>query len=220
MYALLLVYTTLLSITTEILTFFARPVNTGMSDNLIILPLYDSEARIVPAWYDNLWHVYNCFHTHTLEWLSKRLLSENENWHRNHECLEHRLQLAPDSASSKRLHNMCVKITESIEKVVDRPLSPIGTKLWLDLPGFQCPYHADSDMILVTYQVYLWGHGGGVPGTSFCQTPAIRQGQSPEIEIPFEPNTGYINLNIDQKVHHARNCDGIRLSVCFQWQAA
>jgi len=74
---------------------------------------------------------------------------------------------------------------------------------------------------MVTYQVYLWGYGGSVYGTAFCELPtATIDNPGNEIEMPFEPNTGYINLNIDQKVHHARNCDGIRLSACFQWQAA
>jgi hypothetical protein len=216
-YALLLVYTTLLSITTEILTFFARPVNTGMTTHRI----HGSDAQVVPAAFPNLWQVSNCFDSETFEWLKNLPLAHNERWHRDQDCLEYRLQLTTDSESHAKLRDLSASMTGAMEQIVGRSLRPTMNKVWLDLPYFHCPYHADADLLMVTYQVYLWGYGGSVYGTAFCELPtATIDNPGQEIEMPFEPNTGYINLNIDQKVHHARNCDGIRLSACFQWQAA
>jgi hypothetical protein len=99
-YALLLVYTTLLSITTEILTFFAKPVNTGMTVHRI----HSSNAEVVPAAYPNLWRVTNCFDPETFDWLKNLPLAHNERWHRDHDCLEYRLQLTTDSESTARIN--------------------------------------------------------------------------------------------------------------------
>jgi len=215
-YALLLVYTTLLSITTEILTFFARPVNTGMTTHRI----HGSDAEVVPAAFPNLWQVSNCFDSPTFGWLSQRFLDHDEQWHRHTDCLEYRLQLMPESKSQKQLTYMGHLLTEPMQEIVGKKLTPVMSKLWMDLPYFHCPYHPDAEYLTVTYQVYLWCYGGSVHGTSFCKEPGTTgPGQSEELEIPFVPNTGYINLNVDQKVHHAKRADGLRVSVCWQWTA-
>jgi hypothetical protein len=100
-----------------------------------------------------------------------------------------------------------------MEKIVGQSLLVADSKVWLDLPDFHCSKHTDAELLLVTYQVYLWKHGDNIPGTTFCHV-------DPEILIPFEANTGYINLNTDKKPHWALpRSGGGRLSVCFQWRS-
>jgi hypothetical protein len=215
-YALLLVYTTLLSITTEILTFFARPVNTGMTTYRI----HGSDAEVEPAAFPNLWRVTNCFDSPTFGWLSQAFLNQQNQWTRPQDCLEYRLQLTPESQTQRRIYGLWEDLTTAMQEITGiKELLPVTSKVWLDLPYFHCPYHPDSDFLLVTYQVYLWGYGGDIPGTSFCESSDATQfNPGNQIEIPFVPNTGYINLNTDQKVHHVKRSNGMRLSACWQWR--
>jgi len=173
--------------------------------------IYNSEAEVRPA-APNLWSVGNCFDDDTFKWLSQLYLGYDEKWNRNQDCLEYRLQLTQDSKSFDLMTQMCKDMTPQIEEIVGRRLDHVGSKAWLDLPYFHCPYHPDAGLLLVTYQVYLWNYGGHVPGTTFCHV-------EPEVSIPFVPNTGYINLNEDLKIHHVNRIEGIRLSCCFQWRA-
>jgi len=214
-YALLLVYTTLLSITTEFLTFFARPVNTGMT----IHRIYGSDAEVVPAAYPNLWRVTNCFDSPTFAWMSQAFLNHHNQWTRPQDCLEYRLQLTPDSQTQRRAFDCWDGLTTAMKQITGIPdLVPAENKFWVDLPYFRCDYHPDSERLIVTYQVYLWGYGEFVPGTSFCESSDATQfNPGNQIEIPFVPNTGYINLNIDQKIHHVQTANGVRLSACWQW---
>ena len=173
--------------------------------------IYKSDAEVRPV-APNLWAVSNCFDQSTFDWLSQLHLAYDESWHRHQDCLEYRIQLTPESKSYKPLLQIHKEMTESMEQIVNQPLEPVMTKVWLDLPNFHCPVHCDADLLLVTYQVYLWEHGANVPGTTFSHV-------TPNVTIPFAPNTGYINLNTDQKIHFAMpHSDGGRLSVCFQWR--
>jgi len=161
----------------------------------------------------NLWTVSNCFDQSTLDWLSQLHLAHNEIWSRPQDCLEYRLELSSESKSHGAIQNLHNNLTESIEKIVGQPLTTVDTKVWLDLPDFHCPRHVDAELLLITYQVYLWRHGDTVPGTTFTHV-------YPHVVVPFEPNTGYINLNTDRKIHFALpRSGGGRSSICFQWQA-
>lgn len=173
--------------------------------------IYNSEAEVRPA-APNLWSVSNCFDEHTFNWLSNMYLDHDEIWHRHRDCLEYRLQIAPDSKSFDSMTRLCNDMTGRMEEIVGLSLAPAESKVWLDLPYFHCPYHPDAELLVVTYQVYLWSYGGHVPGTTFCHT-------EPPTTVPFLPNTGYINLNKDLKVHHVDRTEGVRLSCCFQWRA-
>jgi len=175
------------------------------------IKIYNSEAEVRPA-ASNLWYVSNCFDESTFKWLSQLFLDYDELWHRHQDCLEYRIQLAPESKSFKGINDLCFDMTERMEEVVGKKLAPAESKVWMDLPYFHCPYHSDAGLLLVTYHVYLWQYGGNVPGTTFCHT-------EPEVTIPFKANSGYINLNEDLKIHHANRSEGVRLSACFQWRA-
>lgn len=179
---------------------------------MTIHKIYNSDAEVAPTRAPNLWSVSNCFDPTTYEWLSKLYLDHDELWHRHQDCLEYRIQLEPRSKSFNRMNSLCAEMTGEMEKITGRKLAPAESKVWIDLPYFHCPYHSDAGLLLVTYQVYLWQYGGHVPGTTFCHV-------DPSIEVPFQANAGYINLNEDLKVHHVPRSEGIRLSACFQWRA-
>jgi hypothetical protein len=106
---------------------------------------------------------------------------------------------------------MAPVIMPELERITGIALMPAECKMWLDLSGWHCPYHNDADLLVVTYQVYLWTHGD-VHGTEFTHS-------NPRTRIDFVPNTGYINLNTDCKEHHVDTITGTRLSACWQYRA-
>jgi len=174
--------------------------------------IYNSEAEVTPVAH-NLWAVSNCFDQSTFDWLSRLHLSNDAFWNRHKDCLEYRLEMTPTSPAFDKVSEIGVGMTKNMEKIVGHELTTAGTKVWLDVSDFHCPAHHDAELLLVTYQVYLWCWGGYVPGTTFSHV-------DPAVTIPFGPNTGYINLNVDQKMHQALpRSDGSRLSVCFQWRS-
>jgi hypothetical protein len=178
-----------------------------------------NNAEVVPAAYPNLWRVTNCFDSETFDWMSRAVLNHNNQWHRPKDCIAYRFQLTPESETHRRADSLWNDLTDTIKEVTGLPeLIPITNKFWLDLPCVRCDHHSDSDFIAVTYQVYLQGYGTKVSGTSFCKSSdATVKNPGNQIEIPFVPNTGYINLNTDQKIHYVKPAMGSRLSVCWQW---
>lgn len=174
------------------------------------IKLYDtnSEVNVVAP---RLWTVDNCFGEDTFKELSTTHLNYIDTWHRHPDCLEYRIQLTPDSPMMAKLKEIGQSVKPAIEQVTERSLDFAESKMWLDLSDWHCPYHADASLLLVTYQVYLWYHGD-IHGTEFCH-------QEPPIALDFKPNTGYINLNEDSKIHHVKRITGTRLSCCFQYIA-
>jgi len=77
------------------------------------------------------------------------------------------------------------------------------------LPGFGCQVHHDAPDIIVTLQVYIDSDGDTV-GAEFLHV-------DPSIQIPIQPNCGYINLNTDLKDHQVIANNGTRTSVVFQY---
>lgn len=172
------------------------------------IKLYDTECDVETR-ASGLWTVKNCFGEEIFTKLSTTHLNQIDTWRRHVNCLEYRLQLTPGSPAMDDLNEIGSAITPEIEKITNHSLLFAESKMWLDLSGWHCPYHADAEQLLVTYQVYLWCHGD-VYGTEFCH------GKSP-IPLKFKANTGYINLNCDQKIHHSKTITGSRLSCCFQY---
>lgn len=173
--------------------------------------LYDTETTILPN-NRNLWTVHKAFSPETLKEFQDQVTSHDAVWHRPPGCLEHRLQLHPDSKMFGKLWEMAEAMLPTMEHVTNRTLSTAEAKLWLDLPYFHCPYHSDSPALLVTMQIYLWSYGDDVTGTIFNHNEPI-------IELPFKENDGYINYNVDQKIHNVHRIKGARLSVAFQYVA-
>lgn len=173
------------------------------------IKLYDVESEVTPI-APKLWSVKNCFDKDTFTKLSTVHLNYVDKWHRHHDCLEYRLQLTPESPTMDKLNEIAREIKPAIEQIVGRSLEIAQTKMWLDLSDWHCPYHSDAELLLVTYQVYLWCHGD-VHGTEFCHI-------DPVISLKFEANNGYISLNDDLKIHHANRITGTRLSCCFQYR--
>ena len=170
--------------------------------------IYDTACEVNSV-ADNLWSVKNCFGTETFDHFGKLHLNHDETWHRHQDCLEYRLQLTPESPTMLKMQELSQAMMPAIENIVGYELIPSECKVWLDLSAWHCPYHADAPLLFVTYQVYFWSHGD-VYGTEFCH------GDS-RTHMEFVPNTGYINLNQDQKVHHSKNMTGTRLSACWQY---
>jgi hypothetical protein len=171
--------------------------------------IYDTTAEVDQV-ADRLWSVKNCFGNETFKQLSNTHLNYVDIWHRHPDCLEFRLQLTPDSPTLSTLNEMSHKMLPALETITEQSLMPAECKMWLDLSNWHCPYHSDAELLVVTYQVYLWTHGT-VHGTEFCHS-------DPRTRLDFLPNTGYINLNTDLKQHHADTITGTRLSACFQYR--
>lgn len=174
------------------------------------IKLYDTESDVRPI-APKLWQVKNCFGDETFKELSTTHLNYIDRWHRHHDCLEYRLQLTSDSPTLTKLNEIALAVKPEIEKITNQSLDMAESKMWLDLSNWHCPYHSDADLLVVTYQIYLWCHGD-VHGTEFCH-------QEPVVPLTFEANTGYINLNDDMKIHHANRITGTRLSCCFQYRS-
>lgn len=172
--------------------------------------IYDTNSEVASV-ASQLWSVKNCFSQHTFQQLATTHLNHEDYWHRHPDCLQYRLQLTPASATLQQLQSMAPKIMPALEQITGIKLVPAESKMWLDLSGWHCPYHSDADLLIVTYQVYLWTHGD-VHGTEFTHS-------DPHTQFDFVPNTGYINLNTDGKQHHTANITGTRLSACWQYRA-
>jgi hypothetical protein len=173
--------------------------------------MYDTDTTIIPN-NRNLWTVHKAFSPETLQDFKNLVISHDAVWHRPPGCLEYRLQLHRDSKFYPRLWEIAEACRPTMEHVVNQNLSTAEAKVWLDLPYFHCPYHYDNPELLVTMQLYLWSYGDGITGTTFDHNEPI-------IELPFIENEGYINYNIDQKIHNVHRIRGSRLSVAFQYVA-
>lgn len=171
--------------------------------------IYDTLAEVTPV-ASQLWSVKNCFSDQVFQELSTTHLNYIDTWHRHPDCLEYRLQLTPESPTLQKLRSMADVIRSAMEQITDQELMPADCKMWLDLSNWHCPYHSDANLLVVTYQVYLWTHGD-VHGTEFTHS-------SPPTKLDFVPNTGYINLNSDLKEHHVDTITGTRLSACWQFR--
>ncbi len=171
--------------------------------------IYDCPTSVTPI-ADQLWRVENCFSEPVFKELSTVHLNHCDTWHRHPDCLEYRLQLTPQSPTLYRLKDMAPLMLPAIEEITGESLMPADAKMWLDISNWHCPYHSDAEMLVVTYQVYLWCHGD-IHGTEFTHS-------DPRARLDFVPNTGYINLNTDLKEHHADTITGTRLSACWQFR--
>jgi hypothetical protein len=172
--------------------------------------IYDTDADVqIVA--NQLWSVKNCFSKETFDELASTHLNRDDSWHRHQDCLEYRLQLTPESPMLKKLQDMLPVIQTELEKITGLELLPADCKMWLDLSNWHCPVHCDDQLLTVTYQVYLWAHGD-VHGTAFVHS-------DPHTQLDFVPNTGYINLNTDTKLHHVPRITGTRLSACWQFRS-
>jgi len=117
--------------------------------------------------------------------------------------------LLQDSNDHRRLQQVGLDLVPGLDKLTGQNLNFMVSKFWLDLPGFGCQVHHDAADIAVTLQVYIDNDGDTV-GAEFLHV-------DPSIQIPIEPNCGYLNLNTDLKEHQVIASNGTRTSVVFQY---
>lgn len=186
--------------------------------------IYDTESEVEPL-ADSLWSVKNCFSADTLARLDQPFLNHEDSWHRHEYCLPYRMQLTADSPTLKLMQQMALDMLPAIEAITELRLKFMECKMWLDLSKWHCPYHRDHESIAVTYQTFLWSHGT-VNGTEFLYGPTVADEDMwrhdlfkdhQRVTTEFVPNTGYINRNLDRKVHWTRNQIGTRLSAAWQF---
>lgn len=187
--------------------------------------IYDADSEVTPL-AEQLWCVTNCFGPDIFHKLSQTHTNYQDRWHRHHDCLEYRLQLTPDSPTLLTMSAIGDAMLPAIEGITGQTLARAECKMWLDLSGWHCPYHEDDPLLIVTYQVFLWQHGD-IQGTEFLYGPRIpreswhdarSRSNHRRVGTTFVPNTGYINLNTDNKLHHCANITGTRLSAAWQFR--
>ena len=154
----------------------------------------------------NLWIVKDCFDPDTMIWLNdiKTNMDNRFSVSRPHLRL-----LLDDGKDHQRLQQLGLDLLPGLNKLTNYNLNFMVSKFWLDLPGFGCQVHHDATDIIVTLQVYIDNDGDTV-GAEFLHV-------NPSIQIPIEPNCGYLNLNTDLKEHQVISSSGIRTSVVFQY---
>jgi hypothetical protein len=171
--------------------------------------IYDKISLIVPV-APNCWEVDQCFGPDTMQWLQNITVNQGNEFEvtRPH----HRLWLKP-GADYARLQQIGLDILPRLSEITGQNLNLMIVKYWLDLPGFGCQPHHDSADIVVTYQVYVdvWSDP-----TQPCHGVEFMH-VNPAHEIAIKPNHGYINLNIDSKMHQVIQGVGTRTSVVFQY---
>lgn len=176
--------------------------------------IYDNDSQIsVIA--PNLYHVENIFSEATfknLQGLNGGQVGNErpENWAHDHTCLPYRFILAENSPSFSLTQEMGQAMQKPLSKLVKNKLTFMLAKTWLDISGFHCAHHHDDPSIVLTMQVYLWGHGETY-GTHFYHV-------EPHVEIPWKLNCGYINHNIDLKDHWSPPGAGSRLTIAWQYK--
>ena len=155
----------------------------------------------------NLWIVKDCFDPDTMIWLNdiKTNVDNQFSVSRPHLRL-----LLDDGKDNQRLQQLGLDLLPVLNKITNYNLNFMVSKFWLDLPGFDCQVHHDAPDIIVTLQVYI-DNDGGATGAEFLHV-------DPSIQIPIEPNCGYLNLNTDLKEHQVIASNGTRTSVVFQYK--
>jgi hypothetical protein len=171
--------------------------------------IYD-EISLVESVAPNCWEIDQCFSPDTLKWLQDIVVNDGNEFEvtRPH----HRLWLKPGT-DYNRLQQIGLDIIPELNKLTGKDLNLMIVKYWLDLPNFGCQPHSDSLDIVVTYQVYVDVHSGSdqpCHGVEFMHV-------DPAYEIAIKPNHGYINLNVDSKLHQVIRGSGTRTSVVFQY---
>jgi hypothetical protein len=154
----------------------------------------------------NLWIVKDCFDPETLIWLSE-IKTNTENLFSV--TRPHLRLLLENSNDHNRLQSLGLYLLPGLSELTGQNLNFMVAKFWLDLPGFGCQVHHDAPDIIVTLQVYIDSDGDTV-GAEFLHV-------DPSIQIPIQPNCGYINLNTDLKDHQVIANNGTRTSVVFQY---
>jgi len=180
--------------------------------------IYD-ETSLVNLVAPNLWEVEQCFGDETYQWL-KNMPNDGAN---EFFCggLGKRLQLKHGSNDFVRINQIGVDMILGMSNIVGNSLQLMDTKYWIDLPQFGCQTHADSSDIYVSYQVYIYS-GLSDAGEWFHEKIGPAQGAKflhvdPPVQIEFNPNHGYINLNSDLKPHRVDGTWDTRISVMFQY---
>ena len=160
----------------------------------------------------NLWWIHDTFDLDTLKWMQGIYIDMQNKFEVTRP--EKRLLLT-DGVDQQRIQSIGAGLIPKLEKVINKKLNFMTAKFWLDLPEFGCQPHADSKEIIVTCQVYILvqaGTGGGEPlyGAEFMHV-------KPTVTTPMIPNSGYVNLNTDQKIHQVEAGIGVRQSIAFQY---
>jgi hypothetical protein len=154
----------------------------------------------------NLWIVKDCFDPDTIIWLKDIKTNTDNSFSATR---PHLRMLLEDGADHQRLQQLGLALLPGLSKLTGQNLNFMLSKFWLDLPGFGCQVHSDAADIVVTLQVYLDNDGDTV-GAEFLHV-------DPSVQIPIEPNCGYLNLNTDLKPHQVIASNGTRTSVVFQY---
>ena len=191
---------------------------------------YDNEATMISIG-STLLQVENCFSESTLGWLDD-VTNNSGNEFFVHPC-QHRLQLKTSCSDQSKLDQIGESMTVTLSKLTGIDLAFTESKYWLDLPLFGSSKHADSEFLVVNFQIYISSglysmtinpvipeiirHFIGDPETYTMARGAKFYHVDPPYEIPFRPNVGYININTDKKIHDVSFSVDCRRSVMFQY---
>jgi hypothetical protein len=194
------------------------------------IKLYDNES-LVTSIGSTLLQVENCFSETILQRMND-IINGQHNEFFVPGC-RYRLQLKSESPDQKILNEIGRSMVDVLSNLSNIDLKFLESKYWIDLPLFASDKHADSEFLAVNFQIYIgsalyersidpviptdirdwisspWSHTMA-RGAKFYHV-------DPPYEIPFKPNTGYININNDQKIHDVSFSADCRQSVMFQY---
>ena len=172
--------------------------------------IYDT-ASLLKTLSPTCWAVDQAFSRETLEWMQNIIVNEENTFQVTRPHRRLLLQPGPDHV---RLQQIGLDMIPSLSQITGIDLNLMIVKFWLDLPGFGCQVHHDSPEIIVSYQVYL---NVDQQSTDMpCHGVEFLHMDKP-YEVDLQPNSGYINLNTDLKLHQVIPGSGTRSSVMFQF---
>jgi hypothetical protein len=110
-------------------------------------------------------------------------------------------------------------VLNQLNAVLDKPVSYVGSSMWIDLPGYVIPPHYDLDAFEHAVQIYMTDptRNFEMMGTAFYLDPKQLM-----FEIPYRRNSGYLidtAQNILHGLHHAIPPGFLRYSVYMRFRA-
>ena len=137
-----------------------------------------------------LFVVKNFFTDQGLGWLLQHF-QPGHNW----QFQPHPSRLVHELPVIETGSELMTQVGQIVQQHCDKPLKNLGHKLFYDTRGYRTGFHYDSPDIAVMLQIYLASDYLGTPGTIFHIEKTYQTG--------FIPNSGYININQDLKLHES-----------------
>lgn len=176
------------------------------------IKIYDAESDIVCV-APNTWTVSSAFSDSTLDWLQNIYINESNEFQVSR---PHYRMMLKNGADQQRIDAIGQAMSQSLSQITEHQLKFMTSKYWVDMPGFGCQVHSDHPDILVSYQIYL----NVPPDNDQLRLPCYGAEflhVDPPYTVELKPNHGYINLNVDSKLHQVWRGSGVRVSVMFQY---